>query len=154
MKVHLIGMKKTHKIDPAILECITKLMDILQRIKLRWVKVKNSDGFYFYQAVRNAELILDKMKKRLENFEKTNDDLKIIRDSLIVLGPIDKILDITQTSKINERQINDVLEKTRDMRSKATIANMIESLEDDKNRIGKSNTEFQFSDIMKRLDTT
>ena len=57
----LAGMEKTGRVDLVILGSLSKLRDLLKRIKSRWLDVEDSDGFYFYQAARNTELILDRM---------------------------------------------------------------------------------------------
>ncbi len=147
-------MEETGKVDLTILNSLSKLRDLLKDIKSRWLEVENSDGFYFYQAARNTELILGKMEYRFKNSQKANDNPKIAEDSLTLLPAIDDILNITQSYKVNERSINKVLNKTHDLRNQAASADLIEPLEINKEYIDKDNMRLQFAALMQSLDTT
>ena len=147
-------MEVTGKVDLAILDSLSKLRGLLKGIKSRWLEVEDSDGFYFYQAARNMELILGKMEYRFKNSQKTNDNPKIAEDSLILLPAIDGILEITQSYQVNEHSINEVLNRTRDLRNQAASTNLIEPLEINREYIDKDNMRLQFTALMKSLDTT
>ena len=150
----LTEMEETGKVDLAILDSLSNLRGLLKSIKSRWLDIENSDGFYFYQAARNMELILGKMEYRFKNSQKSNDNPQIAEDSLILLPAIDGILEITQSYKISEGSINDVLSRTRDLRNQAASTNLIESLEISREYIDKDNMRLQFAALMKSLDTT
>lgn len=145
-------MDETEKIDLAILNSLSKLRDLLKGIKSRWLKVENSDGFYFYQAARNTELILDKMESRFKDSQKADDNPKIAEDSLILLPVMDEILEITQSYKVSEDSINEVLGRTRDLRKQAASTNLLEPLEANKECIDKDNMRLRFAALMKSLD--
>ncbi len=144
-------MEETGKVDLVILGSLSKLRELLKGIKSRWLEVEDSDGFYFYQAVRNTELILGKMESRFQNSQKANDNPKIAEDSLILLPAIDRILEIIQSYRVNEHLINEVLNRTRDLRNQAAGTNLIEPLEVSRECIDKDNMRLQFATLMKSL---
>ena len=53
IKDSLDRMEETGKVDLAVLSNIVDLRDFLKTIKSRRLDVKDSDGFYFYQASCN-----------------------------------------------------------------------------------------------------
>ena len=55
IKDSLDRMEEAGKVDLAVLDNIAALCDFLKTVKSRWLDVKDSDGFYFYQAARNVE---------------------------------------------------------------------------------------------------
>ena len=153
IKGSLIRMEDAGKVDLAILNSLSKLRDLLKDIKLKWLKVEDTDGFYFYQAARNTEFILGKMESRFKDSQKANDNPKIAEDSLALLPAIDSILEITQSYKINEHSINEVLNRTSDLRNQAASTNLLESLEIHKKYINNDRIRLQFASLMKNLDT-
>ena len=152
IKDSLDRMEETGKVDLAILDNIATLRDFLKTIKSKWLDIKNSDGFYFYQAARNVELILGEMECRFKNSQKANDNPKIAEDSLLLLPSIDNILEITQSFQINKQSIDQVLTKTYALRNKAANANLIEPLEINHQTLDKDNLRMQFSALMQKLD--
>lgn len=149
----LTKMEETGKVDLAILNSLSKLRGLLKGIKSRWLEVEDSDGFYFYQAARNTELILGQMESRFKDSQNTGDNPKIAEDSLILLPAIDGILEITQSYKVSEHSINEVLSRTRDLRNQAASTNLIEPLEANREYIDKDNMRLRFAALMKSLDT-
>ena len=152
IKNSLDKMEETGKVDLAILNNIATLRDFLKTIKSKWLNIKDSDGFYFYQAARNVELILGEMERRFKNSQKANDNPKIAEDSLLLLPNIDSILEITQSFQINKQSIDQVLTKTYALRNKAANANLIEPLEINHQTLDKDNLRMQFSALMQKLD--
>lgn len=147
----LARMEDAGRVDLAILGSLSKLRDLLKSIKSRWLDVEDSDGFYFYQAARNTELILDRMEHRFKNSQKANDNPQIAEDSLTLLPVIDEILEITQSYKVDERSINKVLDSTRDLRNRAADTNLIEPLEINRKYIDHDNMRSRFDALMENL---
>lgn len=87
-------MEDTGKVDMSILDSLEKLERILRKIKTKWLGHSNTDAFYFYQAMKNVELILGKMKERFKNSKIKNDNPKIAKDSLTLMPVIDDILQV------------------------------------------------------------
>ena len=147
----LVRMEEAGRVDLAVLGSLSKLRDLLKSIKSRWLDAEDSDGFYFYQAARNMELILDRMEHRFKNSQKANDNPKIAEDSLILLPVIDEILAITQSYKVDERSINKVLSRTRDLRNQAADTDLIEPLEFNRKYIDSNNVRSRFDALMENL---
>ena len=154
IKNSLDKMEETGKVDLAILDNFTTLRKFLRTIKSKWLDVEDSDGFYFYQATRNVELILGKMEYRFKNSQKAKDNPKIAEDSLVLLPAIDNILEATQTFEINEQTIDDVLRKTYSLRNKAASTNLIEPLEISRETLDKDNLKLQFTALMEKFEST
>lgn len=153
IKESLDRMEETGKVDLSIVDNLTTLRNFLNTVKSKWLDIENSDGFYFYQAARNVELILGKMEERFKNSQKANDNPKIAEDSLLLLPNIDHILEATQKFTINKERINDVLNKTHSLRNKAASTNLIESLEISRETLDKDNLRMQFRSLMQKLDS-
>ena len=153
IKDSLDRMEEAGKVDLAVLDNIADLCDFLKTVKSRWLDVKDSDGFYFYQAARNVELILGEMQRRFKNSQKDSGSPKIVKDSLSLLPDIDSILEMmTQSFQINKQAIDQVLTKTYALRNKAANANLIEPLEINHQTLDKDNLRMQFSALMQKLD--
>ena len=128
IKYSLLEMKKTKKVDLGILTSLSNLDDLLRNIKTKWLKIKNSNGYYFYRGAISLELALGQMEYRFNNSQKSN-DIQIVKDSLNILPAMDNVLEIIQLYEISENLINDVLHKTRVLRNLATETNLIEPLD-------------------------
>lgn len=158
IKESLDKMEKIGKVDLEVLDKLDKLRKLLKTRKTQWLEISNSDGYYFYQAVRNVELMLDTMEYRFKNSQKTNDNPKIAKDSLTLLPSIDKILNITQLSVINNELINDelidkVLSQTQHLRNVASRTNLIESIDIDRQLIDKDQLKSKYTQLMKNIDS-
>ncbi len=153
VKESLERMEETGRVDLSILDNLTALRTFLNTIKSKWLDMENSDGFYFYQAVRNVELILGKMESRFKNSQKADDNPKIAEDSMLLLPNIDSILEATQEFTINKEAINDVLSKTHSLRNEAARANLIEPLEISREALGKDSLKMQFTALVQKLDS-
>ena len=151
IKNSLDKMEETGKVNMIILDGLNKLRQLLKERKLEWLKIQQSDGFYFYQAIRNVELILDKMEYRFKNSQKANDNPKIAKDSLVLLQPIEKILETTNVFTINEQTINRVLKNTQHLRNVASSTNLIEHLETNIESIDKEQLKLQYTKLIENL---
>ena len=113
---------------------------------------ENTDGFYFYQGVRNVELMLDKMQDRFENAPERNDNPKVAEDSQILFKEVFDLLQVVESNKINQDTISNILRKTRDLRNVAEKQNLIESIKVDEEQVDKENASYGLHEIMKSLD--
>ncbi len=147
------SLDNTEKIDHRILNIITTLRDnSLKEIKNKWINEEKSDRFYFYQAVHNVELILEKMEVRFKNSEKPNDDREMIDDSLLLLHHIVDILKITviESSEINMETVDQILTETYELRNEAESTNLIGILEVNPENLDKDKLQKLFSVLMKK----
>lgn len=149
---NLNTMEVTGKVDLTILKDLNVLRDFLIQLKHKWLENKSSDGYYFYQGLRNIELMLDKMQKRFETSQENHDNPKIAEDSLILFGKVDDLIQLTESDEITNETINKILSKTRDLRNVAADQNLIEPPEIDRELIDKENIRYNFNKIMKNLD--
>ncbi len=149
---NLNTMEATGKVDLTILKDLNVLRDFLNQLKHKWLENKSSDGYYFYQGLRNIELMLDKMQKRFETSQENHDNPKIAEDSLILFSRVDDLIQLTESDKITNETINEILSKTRDLRNIAAHQNLIEPPEIDKELIDKENVRYNFNKVMQSLD--
>ena len=124
----LLKMKKSEKIDLDILTSLSNLRNLLKNIKSKWLKIENSDGFYFYESATSLELVLDQIEYRFKNSQFSN-DTEIVEDSLSILPAIVNVLEAIQLYEINEDSINKVLRRTRVLDIQAYDTNLIEPLD-------------------------
>ncbi len=144
-------MEDTGVVDMSILDNLEKLRAFLREIKTRWLDHPNTDAFYFYQAARNVELILGKMEDRFKNSKQVNDNPKVAEDSLILMPVISGVLQMTETNQITNQTIDQILDKTRNLRNVAASTNLIEPLEIDRKSLDKDNLKLQFSALVNNL---
>ena len=152
MQNSLEETKETGKIDYMILNNIESLRDFLKIVKSKWLNVQDSDGFYFYQAVRNVELILGEMERGFENARKTDNGQKIAMDAMSLLPSIDRILDMAQCMKISTYFIDQVLDITQTLRNMASDVDLIEPLDTSRKALDKGYMKAQFLALIQELD--
>lgn len=154
IKDSLNHMEETGIVEISILGKLNNLQEFLKLIKTKWVENPNTDGFYFYQAARNVELILGRMAYRFENSQIANDNPKIAEDSLILLPAINRVLEITETDSITPDTIKTVLKRTEELRKTAMSTKLIETLDSSRESMDIEHVRTQFSQLMKNLDIT
>ena len=147
-------MEETGKVELSILDNLNKLQEFLKAIKTKWIENSDTDGFYFYQAARNVELILGRMVYRFQNSKIANDNPKIAEDSLVLLPAINRVLEITETDNITPDLIDSVLRRTEDLRRTAIRTKLIESLDASRDSMDVEHVRTQLNQLMKNLDTT
>ncbi len=145
-------MEETGKVELSILDKLNNLQEFLKTIKTKWIENSNSDGFYFYQAARNIELILDRMEYRFKNSKITNDNPKIAEDSLVLLPAIDRVLELTESNNITPDSITSVLKQTENLRKTAISTKLIESLDASRDSMDVEHVKRQFNQLMQNLE--
>lgn len=149
---NLYDMEATGKVDPTIIKYLDELRSLIRQIKDKWLENKNTDSYYFYQGVRNVELMLNKMQERFETAQENHDNPKIAEDSIVLFKDVDDLLQITESNEINLQTVNKILEKTRDLRNTAFHQNLIEPPETNEENVDKELLSYQFDSVMKNLD--
>ena len=145
-------MEETGEVDLSILDNLKELKQILQILKNKWLQRSDNNAFYFYQGLRNIELILGKMEERFVKSKENHDNPKIALDSLVLFPVVDEVLKITEGDTIDDVTIDKVLRKTRDLRNTAARQQLIESPEVDRRQIDKEQLQWEFESVMKTLD--
>ena len=150
MDFTLNKMKETGKIDLDFLKNISEFRHYINKVKTRWLEHTDNDGFYFYQAARNMELILSKMYDRFEKAKKINDN-SIDLDTLALLPHFDKTLGLLEHHNVSAESIDKILDQTRLLRDAAASKNLIESIEIDRNSLDTDNLKTCFTSLMEQL---
>ena len=151
MDFALNKMEDTGEVDLGFLENISNFRHHINKIKTQWLEYTDNDGFYFYQAARNMELILGKMYVRFENAKKMNDNPVVALDTLALLPQFDKTLSLLERHDISAESIDKILDQTRILRDTAASKNLIESIEIDRNSLDTDNLKTYFTSLMDQL---
>ena len=117
--------EKSGNIDSAV---FTNMRDMLKTEKDKWLGVKSADGFYFYQAIRNVEFVLEEMERRFKSFRNKHDYKKLAVDTLNILPRVDDILETAHKDLIiDEQSIDRILTQTYTLRTEAENANLLKA---------------------------
>lgn len=149
---NLYNMEASGKVDPSILKLLDELRNMIKDLKQKWLENRNTESYYFYQGLKNIELMLDKMQDRFEHAPEKHDNPQIAEDSIALFKVVDDLLSITETNIIDNQSVNKILYKTRDLRNAAARLNLIEHLEVDVKMLDKDNIRYNFTPMMKNLD--
>lgn len=149
---NLYSMEATGKVDPSILKLLDNLRELIKELKQKWLENRNTDSFYFYQGLRNIELMLDKMQDRFEHSQERHDNPKIAEDSIILFKDVDDLLAITESDKVDPNSVDRILSITRDLRNTASKQDLIEPIQVDEESLDRENIKYNFSSMMKNLD--
>ncbi len=149
MGLELNRMKDAGKVDLGFLDHILEFKHYLNKIKTRWLENPNNDGFYFYQAAYNMELIADQMYARFEDAGKTKDRSVVADDALALLPQFDKTLDLLESSDISTASIDKILDQTGILRDVAADKNLLEPIEVDRKSIDVDNLRSNFTALMR-----
>jgi len=99
MRSDLSRMEKEHRVDSSFLKKINLVISEFGKLETYWVIQKDvalRTAFIIYTALRNARLVLERMRKRFEESTGKNENPKIVEDSAMVM-PL--IFEIYQKSK-------------------------------------------------------
>lgn len=150
IKDHAQRMEDSGEVDLSILEKIKTLKTKVIEMKDKWVRYDNSDGFYFYLAVRNVELVLDKMEERFNKASENKDNPQIAVDTMTILPFVDNIIQMTDASAIKKEDIDIILRHTHNIMDEAEQINLIS---DNNNSISLSKRELGevFDKVMENI---
>ena len=131
MSHELCKMKETGEVDLGFLSRVDGFRHHIDKVKARWLENSNTEGFYFYMAARNMELMLDRVQERFQGAEKAHDDPAVAPDTLALLPEFDKTLDLLAHDEITPESVDAILDRTGILRDVARSRNLIESMETD-----------------------
>ena len=151
MNSELHRMEETGDVDIGFLERIAEFRDYINKIKTRWLENNNTEGFYFYQAARNMDFILDEVDARFQKAKKTHDNPAVALDTLALLPEFDKTLDLLEHDEITPESIDTILDRTRILRNVARSRNLIESIETDRKFLDTDMLGRYFTALMDQL---
>jgi len=145
-------MEDEGKVDLDILHDLDKLKDGLLAIEDKWVNNSSRDSFYFYQAIRNVELILERVVERFAAAKERHDNPQIALDTLAIIPIASDIIQLTESGAVEHDKIDRVLERTRQLRDKAAETSLIESDARNLKDVDSEEVGHTFDQIMERLD--
>ena len=151
MSHELCKMEETGEVDMGFLSHVTEFRHHIDKVKARWLENDDSDGFYFYMAARNMELMLDRVQERFQGAGKAHDDPAVALDTLALLPEFDKTLDLLAHDEITPESIDTILDRTRILRDVARSRNLIESIETDLKDIDADRVRLLFPALMDRI---
>ena len=151
MSHELCKMEETGEVDMGFLSHVTEFRHHIDKVKARWLENDDSDGFYFYMAARNIELMLDRVQERFQGAEKAHDNPAVAPDTLALLPEFDKTLDLLAHDEITPESIDTILDRTRVLRDVAEDRNLIESIETDLKDIDADRVRLLFPALMDHI---
>lgn len=139
-------------VDITIIDDLEKFKQKLLEIEDKWLSINHKNSFYFYQGIRDVELILERMVQRFKTSKENRDNPQIALDTLSVIPIANEILQIAEHGKTDDATVTQILERIHQLRDKANETNLLESDETnlsilDKQLLGKS-----FDKILDTLD--
>jgi hypothetical protein len=122
-------MKETAKVDQSIVNNLDALFNMFVESQEKWLTSRNTRvNIYFYYAARNAGLVVSRMKERFLSNE-TDENSKIVEESLQVISLIGEILNLTQNEKPDEGAPKLVMERVKELRTLAINTKLMQAQE-------------------------
>lgn len=136
-------MEEKGEVDLIIIKDLEKLQQKLIQTENKIVKNDHKDSFYFYQSIRNVQLVLERIVKRFLESKQKHDNPQIALDTLALIPIASDIVQLTEGLKMDTNTIDKILERTHQLRDKAAETNLIEfddrNLQDiDSKKLGKT----------------
>jgi len=130
-------MATDRRVDSRVVEKLDVLAQQAKERERSWLKsraVPRDDAFVLYHSWRNMRLVLFKMKSRVESASTMHENPKVATDSLQVipcLVGVFSALHCAEAETIDESGKLELLERIRTLRSVASEASMLPSLEEE-----------------------
>ena len=153
LKDSLNSMEETGKVDLSILDKLNNLRDLAENIQTKWAENPNPDGFYFYHAAKNVELVLNGMMDRFKKSHEANDNPQIATDSLKLLPALERALEIADTDEITPQTINIASDRADQLHDVAIETNLNKALAQSRDSVDIEFIRPKFNKIIEYLDT-
>ncbi|MFQ5970171.1 MAG: hypothetical protein ACE5J2_06750 [Nitrososphaerales archaeon] len=119
-------MKATGEFDQSIVNVLDRLANLFRESKEKWLTAPGTKAsFYFFYGARNAELVIYRMKERFLSSKQVNDNLKIVDDSLQIIGLLAELLDLTRKEKPDGAVTKLTIEKVKELREVAANTKLL-----------------------------
>ncbi len=145
-------MEDDGAVDEAIVDDLDELKQKLLDVEDRWLSVDDKNSFYFYQGIRDVELILERMVERFKAAKIKHDNPQIALDTLAVIPIVNEIIQIAEHGKADDAAVNQILERTHQLRDKAHETNLIESDERNLHEVDKETLGKSFDKVLDTLE--
>ena len=134
----LNSMKETGEVDLSIANNLDGLANLFKESKEKWLTSPDTKvNFYFYYAARIAELVVSRMKERFLSLKQVNDNPKIAKYSLQILGLLGELLDLTRKEKPDGGVAKLAIERVTQLRAVAVDTKLLQSEEKELEDIDK-----------------
>jgi len=130
-------MSARRSVDSSVIGKLETLVAQARHRESFWLKrraVSRDDAFVMYHSWRNMRLVLSKMKSRVEVASTAHENPKVVTDSLEVLPcavELFSALYCAEGGKLDENGKLELLERVTTLRSVASQASMLPSLEEE-----------------------
>lgn len=139
-------------VDETIVGDLDEFKQKLLDVEDKWLSINDKNSFYFYQGIRDVELILERMVERFKTAETNPDNPQIASDTLAVIPIANEIIQIAERGKTDDLTVNKILERTHQLRDKANETNLIESEKRNLDEIDKETLGKSFDKVLDTLD--
>ena len=139
-------------VDETIVDDLDEFKQKLLDVEDKWLSINDKNSFYFYQGVRDVELILERMVERFKTAKTRHDNPQIALDTLSVIPIASEIIQIAEHGKTDDATVNQILERTHQLRDKANETNLIESDERNLHEIDKETLGESFDKVLDTLE--
>ena len=123
-------MEVEQKVDLSvvnIVDTLIELHDSTKQTQSKWVEKKTENSFYFYNASKSVELIIEKMIDRFKKSQENHDNPQIALDTLGLIPNLVEIIQITEEEKSDNETTEKIIEQTYKLRNKAEETRLLES---------------------------
>ena len=148
-------MEDEQKVDLSvvnIVDTLNKLHDSTKQTQSKWVEKKTKNSFYFYNASKSVELIIEKMIDRFKKSQKNHDNPQIALDTLGLVPNLVEIIQITEEDKSDNETTEKIIERTYKLRNKAEETRLLESEERNMQEIDKERLLDTLDGIVEQLN--
>ena len=146
-------MKVSGNPDAQIYANVERLQQFLQKTCDKWIDYHDRDEFCFYEAARDAKLVLDSVKDRIKN-AREGAVAKIASDALAVMPTIDDILQAVEGGQDSGEIFRNVSHKTDHLIEAAIGAGLTAALDADAAKIDKEIAASLYRGTITALDKT
>lgn len=139
-------------VDITIVENLKKLQSISRELESKWVRTNTENSFYFYNAIKSVELILEKMIDRFLKAKEMHDNPQVAVDTVRLVPSLVDVIEITDDDKVDQETTDRIIERTYLLRNKAAETNLLESEEMDLEGVNKQKLLDTLNGMAKQFD--
>ena len=145
-------MEDEQKVDLSVVNTLNELQDSTKQTQSKWVEKKTENSFYFYNASKSVELIIEKMIDRFKKSHENHDNPQVALDTLTLVPNLIEIIQITEEDKSDDETTEKIIEQTYKLRNKAAEKRLLESEERNMQEINEGRLLDTLSGIVGQLN--
>lgn len=139
-------------VQTEIVQDLKKLQNISRELESKWVRADNANSFYFYNAIKSVELILEKMIDRFLKAKEMQDNPQVAVDTVRLVPSLIDVMEITDGDNVDQETTEKIIERTYQLRNKAAETNLLESEEMDLEGVDKQRIVDTLNGIVKQFN--